>query len=79
MSDARPITPSPRNHGHYVIGNHELANGDIIEWLEANQAYAGKIEYTYRGCFARTPSGPVALRELAQLRRVGVVRETFSA
>jgi len=61
-------------HGRYAIGEHELATGDAIEWLENNLRRNGTVEYTYAGYFVRTESGSIPLRELVQRRTLGIVR-----
>ena len=61
-------------HGRYAIGEHELATGDAIEWLENILRRNGTVEYTYAGYFVRTESGSIPLRELVQRRTLGIVR-----
>jgi|GEM_PF-3088058 len=74
MTDYQPIVRSTRMHGRYAIGEHELATGDAIEWLENNLRRNGTVEYTYAGYFVRTESGSIPLRELVQRRTLGIVR-----
>ena len=78
MVNPQPITRSSKTYGRYSIGNHEIATGDVVDWLEGNITRTGTVEYTYAGYFVRTPQGSIALRELVQLRRTGRVRLTKS-
>ena len=78
MVNPQPITRSTRTYGRYAIGNHELATGDVIEWIEGNVTRSGTVEYTYAGYFVRTTQGSIALRALVQSKRVGRVRPTKS-
>ena len=66
MTNLQPIRRSSHTYGRYSIGDHELAHGNLIEWLEEGGTRTGTVEYTYAGYFVRTPSGSLPLRELVR-------------